>query len=149
MGGVTVFDTRIEKITAMCLAGIAVLVTCFMLYSFYTDSRVKRDSRDVESDLQQVETSGHRAADRLDDASGEVDQARDVIRGAERGAAEISQQGRDLAESADDSRREIRECLGILDRCESRNRELAEILDGLEKESAGTGTQAQSRTPSA
>ena len=149
MGGVTVFESKIEKITAMCLAGIAVLVTCFMLYSFYTDSRVKRDSRDVESDLQQAEAAGRRAGDRLDDASGEVDQARDVIRGAERGAAEISQQGRDLAKSADGSRREIGECLGILDRCESRNRELAEILDGLEKESAGSGTQAQSRTPTA
>ena len=149
MGGVTVFESKIEKITAMCLAGIAVLVTCFMLYSFYTDSRVKRDSYDAESDLQQAEAAGRRAGDRLRDASGEVDQARDVIRGAERGAAEISQQGRDLAKSADGSRREIRECLGILDRCESRNREIAGILDGLEKESAGTGTQAQSRTPSA
>ena len=143
------FESKIEKITAMCLAGIAVLVTCFMLYSFYTDSRVKRDSYDTESDLQQAEAAGRRAGDRLRDASGEVDQARDVIRGAERGAAEISQQGRDLAKSADGSRREIGECLGILDRCESRNRELAEILDGLEKGSAGPGTQAQSRTPTA
>ena len=143
------FENKIEKITAMCLAGIAVLVTCFMLYSFYTDSRVKRDSYDAESDLQQAEAAGRRAGDRLRDASGEVDQARDVIRGAERGAAEISQQGRDLAKSADGSRREIGECLGILDRCESRNRELAEILDGLEKGSAGPGTQAQSRTPTA
>ena len=143
------FESKIEKVTAVCLAGIAALITCFVLYSLYTDSRVKRDSRDVESDLQQVETSGHRAADRLDDASGEVDQARDVIRGAERGAEEISQQGRDLAKSADGSRREIRECLDILDRCDARNRELAEILDGLEKGSAGPGTQAQSRTPTA
>ena len=143
------FESKIEKITAMCLAGIAVLVTCFMLYSFYTDSRVKRDSYDAESDLQQAEAAGRRAGDRLRDASGEVDQARDVIRGAERGAAEISQQGRDLAKSADGSRREIGECLGILDRCESRNRELAEILDGLEKGSAGPGTQAQSRPPTA
>lgn len=143
------FENKIEKVTAMCLAGIAVLVTCFMLYSFYTDSRVKRDSYDAESDLQQAEAAGRRAADRLDDASGEVDQARDVIRGAERGAAEISQQGRDLAESADDSRREVRECLDILDRCDARNRELAKILDGLEKGSAGPGTQAQSRTPTA
>ena len=143
------FESKIEKITAMCLAGIAVLVTCFMLYSFYTDSRVKRDSYDAESDLQQAEAAGRRAGDRLRDASGEVDQARDVIRGAERGAAEISQQGRDLAKSADGSRREIRECLDILDRCDARNRELAEILDGLEKESAGSGTQAQSRTPTA
>ena len=143
------FENKIEKITAMCLAGIAVLVTCFMLYSFYTDSRVKRDSYDAESDLQQAEAAGRRAGDRLRDASGEVDQARDVIRGAERGAAEISQQGRDLAKSADGSRREIRECLDILDRCDARNRELAEILDGLEKESAGSGTQAQSRTPTA
>ena len=143
------FESKIEKITAMCLAGIAVLVTCFMLYSFYTDSRVKRDSYDAESDLQQAEAAGRRAGDRLRDASGEVDQARDVIRGAERGAAEISQQGRDLAESADDSRREIGECLGILDRCESRNREIAGILDGLEKGSAGPGTQAQSRPPTA
>ena len=143
------FESKIEKITAMCLAGIAVLVTCFMLYSFYTDSRVKRDSYDTESDLQQAEAAGRRAGDRLRDASGEVDQARDVIRGAERGAAEISQQGRDLAKSADGSRREIRECLDILDRCDARNRELAEILDGLEKGSAGPGTQAQSRTPTA
>ena len=143
------FENKIEKITAMCLAGIAVLVTCFMLYSFYTDSRVKRDSYDAESDLQQAEAAGRRAGDRLRDASGEVDQARDVIRGAERGAAEISQQGRDLAKSAEDSRREIGECLGILDRCDARNRELAEILDGLEKGSAGPGTQAQSRTPTA
>ena len=143
------FESKIEKITAMCLAGIAVLVTCFMLYSFYTDSRVKRDSYDTESDLQQAEAAGRRAGDRLRDASGEVDQARDVIRGAERGAAEISQQGRDLAKSADGSRREIRECLGILDRCDARNRELAEILDGLEKGSAGPGTQAQSRTQTA
>ena len=143
------FESKIEKITAMCLAGIAVLVTCFMLYSFYTDSRVKRDSYDTESDLQQAEAAGRRAGDRLRDASGEVDQARDVIRGAERGAAEISQQGRDLAKSADGSRREIRECLGIIDRCDARNRELAEILDGLEKGSAGSGTQAQSRTPTA
>ena len=134
------FENKIEKITAMCLAGIAVLVTCFMLYSFYTDSRVKRDSYDAESDLQQAEAAGRRAGDRLRDASGEVDQARDVIRGAERGAAEISQQGRDLAKSADGSRREIRECLDILDRCDARNRELAEILDGLEKGSAGSGT---------
>ena len=143
------FESKIEKITAMCLAGIAVLVTCFMLYSFYTDSRVKRDSYDTESDLQQAEAAGRRAGDRLRDASGEVDQARDVIRGAERGAAEISQQGRDLAKSADGSRREIRECLDILDRCDARNRELAEILDGLEKGSAGPGTQAQSRPPTA
>lgn len=143
------FESKIEKITAMCLAGIAVLVTCFMLYSFYTDSRVKRDSRDIKTDLEQVEASSRRAGDRLRDASGEVDQARDVIRGAERGAAEISQQGRDLAKSADGSRREIGECLGILDRCESQNRELAEILDGLEKGSAGPGTQAQSRPPTA
>lgn len=143
------FENKIEKVTAVCLAGIAVLVTCFVLYSFYTDSRVKRDSRDAESDLRQAEAVGRRAGDRLRDASGEVDQARDVIRGAERGAAEISQQGRDLAESADDSRREIRECLDILDRCDARNRELAEILDGLEKGSAGSGTQAQSRPPTA
>ena len=143
------FDTRIEKITAMCLAGIAVLVTCFMLYSFYTDSRVKRDSYNTESDLQQAEAAGHRAADRLDDASGEVDQARDVIRGAERGAAEIVQESRNLAKSAESSRRELGKCKGILDRCDARNRELAEILDGLEKGSAGSGTQAQSRTPTA
>lgn len=143
------FENKIEKVTAVCLAGIAVLVTCFVLYSFYTDSRVKRDSRDAERDLRQTEAAGRRAADRLDNASGEVDQARDVIRGAERGAAEISQQGRDLAESADDSRRELGECKGILDRCDARNRELAEILDGLEKGSAGSGTQAQSRPPTA
>ena len=143
------FENKIEKITAMCLAGIAVLVTCFMLYSFYTDSRAKRDSYDAESDLRQAEAAGRRAGDRLRDASGEVDQARDVIRGAERGAEEISQQGRDLAKSADGSRREIRECLDILDRCDARNRELAEILDGLEKGSAGPGTQAQSRPPTA
>ena len=143
------FESKIEKITAMCLAGIAVLVTCFMLYSFYTDSRISRDSRDAESDLQQAEAAGRRAGDRLRDASGEVDQARDVVRGAERGAEEISQQGRDLAKSADGSRREIRECLDILDRCDARNRELAEILDGLEKGSAGPGTQAQSRPPTA
>ena len=143
------FDTRIEKITAMCLAGIAVLIAGFMLYSLYTDSRVKRDSYDAESDLRQAEAAGRRADDRLRDASGEVDQARDVIRGAERGAAEISQQGRDLAKSADGSRREIGECLDILDRCDARNRELAEILDGLEKGSAGPGTQAQSRPPTA
>ena len=149
MGGVTVFENKIEKITAMCLAGIAVLIAGFMLYSLYTDSRVKRDSYDAESDLRQAEAAGRRAGDRLRDASGEVDQARDVIRGAERGAAEISQQGRDLAKSADGSRREIGEFLGILDRCESRNRELAEILDGLEKGSTGPGTQAQSRTPTA
>ena len=149
MGGVTVFESKIEKITAMCLAGIAVLVTCFMLYSLYNDSRVERDSRDIKTDLEQVEASGRRADDRLRDASGEVDQARDVVRGAERGAEEISQQGRDLAKSADGSRREIGECLGILDRCESRNREIAGILDGLEKESAGSGTQAQRRPPTA
>ena len=143
------FENKIEKVTAVCLAGIAALITCFVLYSFYTDSRVKRDSYDAESDLQQAEAAGRRAGDRLRDASGEVDQARDVVRGAERGAEEISQQGRDLAKSADGSRREIGECLGILDRCESRNRELAEILDGLEKGSAGPGTQAQSRTPTA
>ena len=143
------FESKIEKITAMCLAGIAVLIAGFMLYSLYTDSRVKRDSYDAESDLRQAEAAGRRADDRLRDASGEVDQARDVVRGAERRAEEISQQGRDLAKSADGSRREIGECLGILDRCDARNRELAEILDGLEKESAGTGTQAQSRTPSA
>lgn len=139
------FENKIEKVTAVCLAGIAALITCFVLYSFvlysfYTDSRVKRDSYDAESDLQQAEAVGRRAGDRLRDASGEVDQARDVIRGAERGAAEISQQGRDLAKSADGSRREIRECLDILDRCDARNRELAEILDGLEKGSAGSGT---------
>ena len=143
------FENKIEKITAMCLAGIAVLIAGFMLYSLYTDSRVKRDSYDAESDLQQAEAAGRRAGDRLRDASGEVDQARDVVRGAERGAEEISQQGRDLAKSADGSRREIRECLDILDRCDARNRELAEILDGLEKGSAGPGTQAQSRTPTA
>ena len=57
------FESKIEKITAMCLAGIAVLVTCFMLYSFYTDSRVKRDSYDTESDLQQAEAAGRRADD--------------------------------------------------------------------------------------
>ena len=149
MGGVTVFENKIEKITAMCLAGIAVLIAGFMLYSLYTDSRVKRDSYDAESDLRQAEAAGRRTADRLDDASGEVNEAQSELRDAERGAEEISQQGRDLAKSADGSRREIRECLDILDRCESRNRELAEILDGLEKESAGPGTQAQSRTPTA
>ena len=144
-----VYGNKFEKNIALVLAAIAVCVALFFFYGLYTDSRVKRDSYDAESDLQQAEAAGRRAGDRLRDASGEVDQARDVIRGAERGAAEISQQGRDLAKSADGSRREIGECLGILDRCESRNRELAEILDGLEKESAGSGTQAQSRTPTA
>ena len=134
------FDTRIEKVTAMCLAGITVLITCFMLYSLYTDSRVKRDSRDVESDLQQVETSGHRAADRLDDASGEVNEAQSELWDAERGAADIVQESRNLAKSAEISRRELGECKGILDRCENRNREIAGILDGLEKGSAGSGT---------
>ena len=143
------FDTRIEKVTAMCLAGIAVLVTCFMLYSFYTDSRVKRDSRDIKTDLEQVEASSRRTADRLDDASDKINQTGNELRDAKRGAAEISQQGRDLAKSADGSRREIRECLDILDRCDARNRELAEILDGLEKGSARPGTQAQSRPPTA
>ena len=143
------FESKIEKITAMCLAGIAVLVTCFMLYSFYTDSRVKRDSYDAESDLRQAEAAGRRAGDRLDDASGEVNEAQSELRDAERGAADIVQESRNLAKSAEISRRELGECKGILDRCESRNRELAEILDGSEKGSAGTGTQAQSRTPTA
>lgn len=143
------FESKIEKITAMCLAGIAVLVTCFMLYSFYTDSRVKRDSRDIKTDLEQVEASSRRTADRLDDASDKINQTGNELRDAKRRAAEIGRESQDLAKSAEDSRREIGECLGILDRCESRNRDLAEILDGLEKESAGPGTQAQSRPPTA
>ena len=143
------FENKIEEVTAVCLAGIAALITCFVLYSFYTDSRVKRDNYDAESDLQQAEAAGRRAGDRLDDASGEVNEAQSKLRDAERGAADIVQESRNLAKSAEDSRREIGECLGILDRCESRNRELAEILDGLEKGSAGPGTQAQSRPPTA
>ena len=144
-----VYGNKFEKNIALVLAAIAVCVALFFFYGLYNDSRVERDSRDIKTDLEQVEASSRRTADRLDDASDKINQARDVIRGAERGAAEISQQGRDLAESADDSRREVRECLDILDRCDARNRELAEILDGLEKGSAGPGTQAQSRTPTA
>ena len=145
----TVFENKIEKVTAVCLAGIAALITCFVLYSLYTDSRVERDSRDIKTDLEQVEASSRRTADRLDDASDKINQTGNELRDAERGAADIVQESRNLAKSAEDSRREIGECLGILDRCESRNRELAEILDGLEKGSAGPGTQAQSRPPTA
>ena len=144
-----VYGNKFEKNIALVLAAIAVCVALFFFYGLYTDSRVERDSRDVESDLQQVETSGHRAADRLDDASDKINQTGNELRDAERGAADIVQESRNLAKSAEDSRREIGECLGILDRCESRNRELAEILDGLEKGSAGPGTQAQSRPPTA
>ena len=143
------FENKIEKITAMCLAGIAVCVALFFFYGLYNDSRVERDSRDIKTDLEQVEASSRRAGDRLDDASDKINQTGNELRDAKRRAAEIGRESQDLAKSAEDSRREIGECLGILDRCDARNRELAEILDGLEKGSAGPGTQAQSRPPTA
>ena len=142
-----VYGNKFEKNIALVLAAIAVCVALFFFYGLYNDSRVKRDSYDTESDLQQAEAAGRRAGDRLDDASGEVNEAQSELRDAERGAADIVQESRNLAKSAESSRREIRECLDILDRCDARNRELAKILDGLEKGSAGPGTQAQSRPP--
>ena len=144
-----VYGNKFEKNIALVLAAIAVCVALFFFYGLYTDSRVERDSRDIKTDLEQVEASSRRTADRLDDASDKINQTGNELRDAKRRAAEIGRESQDLAKSAEDSRREIGECLGILDRCESRNRELAEILDGLEKGSAGPGTQAQSRTPTA
>ena len=144
-----VYGNKFEKNIALVLAAIAVCVALFFFYGLYNDSRVERDSRDIKTDLEQVEASSRRTADRLDDASGEVNDAQSELRDAERGAADIVQESRNLAKSAEISRRELGECKGILDRCESRNRELAEILDGLEKGSAGPGTQAQSRPPTA
>ena len=135
-----VYGNKFEKNIALVLAAIAVCVALFFFYGLYNDSRVERDSRDIKTDLEQAEAAGRRAADRLDDASDKINQTGNELWDAERGAADIVQESRNLAKSAEISRRELGECKGILDRCESRNREIAGILDGLEKGSAGSGT---------
>lgn len=98
---------------------------------------------DAAGNAEQAVNAADRAAERLDDTENAIKHAEGIGNSI---TAEISSSSKSVAESAEEVGRitdGIDECESIVERCESRNREIAAIISSLTSTGEGTPDREQ------
>lgn len=127
-----------------CLFLLCIISTGFFFYRLGIRDGAGGGGSSIADTERSVDEAAERAANRLDDASGEIERAEETGGDLSRTISDSSEAVRKGAGAASNVATELDDVQKVLDRCQGRNREIAEIISGASGSAPGPAGTKQS-----